>query len=562
VLSFRDITPRRVAERALADLNATLEYRIEERTRELQAARVAADAANRAKSDFLSNMSHEIRTPMNTIIGAAQLARKAEPAPTMRDYLDKIEASGRHLLAIVEDILDFSKIEAHSLALHGADFRLEDLMHELSDHMAQRAADKGLGFTVSVDPALPTALHGDAVRLRQVLLNLVGNAIKFSVAGHVSVHARLAERGDDSILLRLEVDDEGIGMTVEQVAQLFQPFQQADSSTTRRFGGTGLGLAICRQLAELMGGEIGAKSQPGRGSQFWFTARLGMARSGARQPAAAPRRPTGSIKGRRILIVDDNEFNQFVAAEFLASAGAATSVAGNGQQALDRLACEPFDLVLMDMQMPVLDGLEATRRLRADPALASVGVVGLTANALHEDLDRCRAAGMDDVLTKPVTADDLCDAVARALAGCAPLQTASRPREPRVPAAGDPDVIDIAILSARTHHQADKIRKYASMFVETTQATMREIDAALTAADIATLSELGHRAKSSAATVGAMRFAQLCESLQDCRDGGTLETAREIVARMVPLFARIREQVAQILDDLPASSAAVADSTS
>jgi signal transduction histidine kinase/CheY-like chemotaxis protein len=388
-------------------LNDTLESRILERTHDLELALRRADAANQAKRDFLSNMSHELRTPMNGILGLSYLALQSNPEPQLRDYLRKIHDSGEHLLAIISDILDFSKIEAGRLELEESDFDLAHVFEGVADKTGHAAEAKGLKLAFEVDPLLSRPLRGDRTRISQVLLNYVENAIKFNAKGEVRVRAIRLECDDGRCLVRFEVVDSGIGMSDAQMSQLFQLFQQADMSTTRKYGGTGLGLAISKQLASLMGGEVGVDSAPGQGSTFWFTAMLS---TGTDRPAApvgveplAPSLADGAaIQGARILLAEDNPINQEVVAALLEHVGATVCRAGNGQEALDALQRERFDCVLMDVQMPVMDGLEAVRRVRADPRVAAMPVLALTANASDADRQLCLAAGMDDFITKPI----------------------------------------------------------------------------------------------------------------------------------------------------------------
>ncbi len=549
------------AQGQLLQSNEQLESRVQTRTQELELAKKLAEAANIAKSDFLANMSHEIRTPMNSIIGMAHLVLKTELSPKQHDYIGKIQYSSRHLLGIINDILDFSKIEAGKFVIESLDFDLPTMVKDLSNQLLDSAMSKGLELVFDIDPRLSDPLRGDPLRLRQILLNYIGNAIKFTSQGKIIVRASILEEETNDCLVRFDVQDTGIGMSEAAVSQLFQAFQQADSSTTRNYGGTGLGLAISKQLAGLMGGEVGVESRPAQGSTFWFTARLsrGVVKTQPVQTAPPPA-DLSLIKGAAILLVEDNLFNQQVAQELLEEAGAAVTLANNGQEALDWLLKAHFDCVLMDVQMPVMDGLEATRQIRANPALSSTPVIGLTANAGKEDQARCFDAGMNDFVSKPIEPEQLLAVLAAWLAqqpgqepqpAHATSAAAARPLSPAAigeatvgsAAAGDAGVIDLAVLAKIVGHNPTMIRKFALMFVSSTHDTLAEIAATLANADMMGLAALGHRAKSSARTVGAMGFGDLCQALERCRRAEDYDQACGIVAQMQPLLARISEQI-------------------
>jgi len=403
------------AEKLLRQRETELEIRVDERTRALALAKEEADRANRAKSAFLANMSHEIRTPMNSVIGMAYLALQHATDVKQRKYLETIKHSGEHLLGLINAVLDMSKIEAGELKLDASDFQLSAVLSRLDEQMRQRVGEKGLALRFDVDPSLERSFRGDPLRLEQVLLIHLDNAVKFTQCGHITVRARLLDSGAAGSRVRFEVRDTGIGMTAETRDRLFQVFQQADESTTRKYGGTGLGLAISRQLVGLMGGEVGVQSEPRLGSTFWFTVRLGV---GVRVVTDATALPPDSkaLAGVRILLAEDNPINQFVATSMLEAVGAIVRVVGDGEAALDLLHREPFDCVLMDVQMPQMDGLEATRRIRIDPALARIPVVAMTANAWNEDRQACLDVGMDDFVSKPVQPAFLYDKLTRLLA--------------------------------------------------------------------------------------------------------------------------------------------------
>jgi PAS domain S-box-containing protein len=407
-----DITPRVNAESRLQEYRDHLEAQVAQRTAELSVAKEAAEAANVAKSAFLANMSHEIRTPLSAILGMAHLIRRAGLPEAQTERLSKIDAAGQHLLEIINAVLDLSKIEAGKFALDDTDVHIGALAANVASMLSLSAEAKHLGISVETQ-APPYNLHGDPTRLQQALLNYANNAIKFTESGTITLRAFVVDDAPATALVRFEVRDTGIGIAPEVAARLFTAFEQADTSTTRRYGGTGLGLVITRKLAELMGGSAGVDSQPGQGSTFWFTARLRKGAIGRANHAGSPASESAEailarrFADRRLLLVEDEPVNREIATLLLNTVWPTVDVAEDGQEALEKAGETAYDLILMDMQMPRLDGLDATRCIRRLPNGGDIPIVAMTANAFADDKSKCLDAGMNDFITKPVNPDIL-----------------------------------------------------------------------------------------------------------------------------------------------------------
>ncbi|MFZ2267337.1 MAG: response regulator [Azonexus sp.] len=527
---------------------------INELSRHLALARAQAESASRAKGDFLAHMSHEIRTPINAVVGMAHLALKTSLTPKQRDYVEKIRGAGRHLLNLVNDILDFAKIEAGKLKLEAAPFSLPELIERITTMAGLKAEEKGLLLLVDIDPAIPSRLSGDSIRISQILLNYVNNAIKFTDQGSVSLRARLLGQENEQCRIRFEVRDTGPGLSAEQMGRLFQSFEQAESSTSRKFGGSGLGLAISKELAELMGGEVGVESVLGQGCTFWASVSVALASADdPTQPitleAESEISPSG-LAGLHVLLAEDNLLNQQIAQELLEEFGLHIRVASNGREAIDLLRSEAFDCVLMDVRMPEIDGIEATQRIRAEAQFSALPIIAMTANARAEDREECLQAGMNDFISKPVDPAQLFRILSKWLHPMAGAVPESGEAVAELPPVMPEAEIDTQILAQLARHDAQKIVRLGNIFLESTRAGIAEIGAALSAGDLVALVDIGHRYKSSSRSMGGMHLADLFGHLEAAAKAGDQTQANLVGQEIAEVWQRIEIELAAFLAQL------------
>ncbi|NOS81645.1 MAG: response regulator, partial [Nitrospira sp.] len=588
---IRDITERKQAEEAQGKYRAQLELEAVMRTETLKAleeAKNLAEAASKVKSEFLAHISHEIRTPMNGILGMTELLRQTPLSTKQGHFVDTVYRSGAALLKLLNDVLDLSKVEAGKVELERIRFDLNKTVREVVDLFVDQAEGKGIELTCVLDESVPSVLQGDPVRLQQVLMNLVSNALKFTEHGSVTLTVTIEEGSASHATVRFEVQDTGIGVAPDAHAKIFHPFSQADGSTARKFGGTGLGLSIVKQLILLMEGTVGVKSEAGQGATFWCTARLAKVSGSTREagkrfperrgvllPTAPPQLPDPRITGARILLAEDNPVNREVAVCMLEQLGCQVVAVEHGQEAVMQAESSQFDLVLMDCQMPAMDGFSATKAIREGEQRTGrhMTIVALTAHAIDNHRERCLAAGMDDYMSKPFTQAELGEMVQRWIrrpydrtrlssdqskAGLAePAQPSSNQTEQRatpIPVIAQPDVplvdqVLAQIRALRRPGRPDPVAQILKSFLDSSATYIGAIQQAMVHQDAAALFHAAHALKSSSAMIGAMGLSSILKDIEFMGRQGNVAGVQTRMDELDSVYEAVKQAVLNELDN-------------